>query len=307
MEMPGFPVKVPGSIAEQRAIAGVLGALDDKIEQNRRTARALEQLAQATFRAWFVDFEPVKAKADGSTSFPSMPQPVFDALPTRFVDSDIGPVPEEWRVLTIGELAHRIAMGPFGSDIKRENFISEGVPVIRGGNLTDGFVDEDFVYLSEAKADQLKNANAFPGDVVITHRGTLGQVGLIPLQSRYRRYVVSQSQMLIRPNPDALPPHLLYLFLTSAPGQHALLANRSQTGVPAISRPTQSIKAIRFVLADAWFSNAFESMVAALFECRGGIVRESRKLADLRDYLLPKLLSGAVRVKEAERVLETTP
>jgi type I restriction enzyme S subunit len=77
--------------------------------------------------------------------------------------------------------------------------------------------------------------------------------------------------------------------------------------VPAISRPTQSIKAIRFVLADAWFSNAFESMVAALFECRGGIFRESRKLAELRDYLLPKLLSGAVRVKEAERVLETIP
>ena len=83
---------------EQRAIAGVLGALDDKIEQNRRTARALERLARAIFRAWFVDFEPVKAKAAGATAFPSMPQPIFDALPTRFVDSDIGPVPEGWEV-----------------------------------------------------------------------------------------------------------------------------------------------------------------------------------------------------------------
>ena len=79
----------------QRAIAGVLGALDDKIEQNRRTARTLEHLAHSIFRAWFVDFEPVKAKAAGAASFPSMPQPVFDALPTRFVDSEIGPVPEE--------------------------------------------------------------------------------------------------------------------------------------------------------------------------------------------------------------------
>jgi hypothetical protein len=76
----------------------VLGALDDKIEQNRRTARALERLARAIFRAWFVDFEPVKAKAAGATAFPSMPQPVFDALPTRFVDSAIGPVPEGWEV-----------------------------------------------------------------------------------------------------------------------------------------------------------------------------------------------------------------
>ena len=92
-------------LPEQRAIAGVLGALDDKIEQNRRTARALEGLARTIFRAWFVDFEPVKAKAAGAASFSSMPQPVFDALPTRFVDSDIGPVPEGWEVKTIRAIA----------------------------------------------------------------------------------------------------------------------------------------------------------------------------------------------------------
>ena len=85
-----FETTLP-AITEQRAIAGVLGALDDKIEQNRRTARALERLADAVFLAWFVDFEPAKAKAAGATFFPSMPQPVFDALPTRFVDSEIGP------------------------------------------------------------------------------------------------------------------------------------------------------------------------------------------------------------------------
>lgn len=83
LELPILP------LAEQTAIAGVLGVLDDKIEQNQRTARALERLARTIFRAWFVDFEPAKAKAKaaGATSFSSMPQPVFDALPTRFVDS----------------------------------------------------------------------------------------------------------------------------------------------------------------------------------------------------------------------------
>jgi type I restriction enzyme S subunit len=91
-------------LKEQRAIAGVLCALDDKIEQNRHTARALERLARAIFRAWFVDFEPVKAKAAGATAFPSMPQPVFDVLPTRFVDSDIGPVPQGWGVLRLDDL-----------------------------------------------------------------------------------------------------------------------------------------------------------------------------------------------------------
>ena len=98
-----FEVALP-PLAEQHAIADVLGALDDKIEQNRRSARVLEELARAVFCAWFVDFEPVKAKAAGAASFLSMPQSIFDALPTRFVDSDIGPVPEGWKVKTIGDV-----------------------------------------------------------------------------------------------------------------------------------------------------------------------------------------------------------
>ena len=105
-----FETTLP-AITEQRAIAGVLGALDDKIEQNRRTALALERLARAIFRAWFVDFEPVKAKAAGAASFPSLPQPVFDALPTHFVDSDIGPVPEGWELKALSSVCTLVGGG----------------------------------------------------------------------------------------------------------------------------------------------------------------------------------------------------
>ena len=96
---------------DQLTIAGVLGALDDKIEQNRRTARALDRLARAIFRAWFVGFEPVKAKIGGATSFPSMPQAVFDSLPTRFVDSEIGPVPERWEVKALSSVCTLVGGG----------------------------------------------------------------------------------------------------------------------------------------------------------------------------------------------------
>src|SRR5258708_36924669 len=98
----------------------------------------------------------------------------------------------EWREVSIEDIATRVAMGPFGSDIKTENFVSSGVPVIRGGNLTSGrFNGEGFVFLTEGKADDLRNAKAYPGDLVFTHRGTLGQVGLFPI-GPYKRYVVSQ-------------------------------------------------------------------------------------------------------------------
>ena len=96
---------------EQRTIGELFDALDDKIEQNRRTARALERLARAIFRAWFVDFEPVKAKAGGATSFPSIPQSVFDALPIHFVDSDIGPVPEGWEVKALSSVCTLVGGG----------------------------------------------------------------------------------------------------------------------------------------------------------------------------------------------------
>src|SRR5262249_24459879 len=145
-------------------------------------------------------------------------------------------------------------------------FVPEGVPVIRGGNLTDGFIDDEFVFLTDAKADELKNSVAYPGDVVITHRGTLGQVGLIPQRSRFARYVVSQSQMLIRADGERLPPHFLYLLLTSVMGQHALLMNRSQTGVPAIAQPTTSVKAIQVICPPRALMRRFEEVAGVLLD-----------------------------------------
>ena len=93
------------------------------------------------------------------------------------------------------ELAINFAMGPFGSNIKAENFVDSGIPVIRGKNLNCAkYVDGEFVYLTDEKANELKKSNCFPGDLVFTHRGTIGQVALIP-NNVYQRYVISQSGM----------------------------------------------------------------------------------------------------------------
>ncbi len=153
-----------------------------------------------------------------------------------------------WQEARIGDLAERTAMGPFGSDIKTDNFVPHGVPIIRGGNLTSGrFNAENFVYLTEEKANKLSAANAFPGDIVFTHRGTLGQVGIIP-KIPYGRYVVSQSQMKLTCKADMADPLFIYYFFKSSIGQKALLLNTSQTGVPAISRPITSLRNISILL-----------------------------------------------------------
>jgi type I restriction enzyme S subunit len=280
----------------------MIGALDDKIELNRRMNETLEAMARALFNSWFVDFDPVRAKAQGRSS--GRPQQFANFFPASFETSELGVTPKDWRVASIGELCRRVSMGPFGSDIKTDNFVEAGVPIVRGSNLTDGFVENAFVFLTEQKADELRNANAFPGDIVITHRGTLGQIGLIPQNSRFPRYVVSQSQMLLAVDQGLSTPRYIFDFLRSPIGQHALLANTSQTGVPAIARPTTSVKAIRLLAPPIQVLIAFDQLANPIYRRRDHSIRESRTLAALRDTLLPKLISGELRVKTAERMVE---
>lgn len=154
----------------------------------------------------------------------------------------------EWRAVKLSDVAIKFAMGPFGSNIKAENFTNHGIPVIRGTNLNfSRFVDGDFVYLTEEKADQLKSSNCFPGDVVLTHRGTLGQVAKIP-KGKYERYVISQSGMKVTVNPDLLDSDFLLYFFKSSIGLHELLQHESQVGVPAISNPLTSLKSVSLSL-----------------------------------------------------------
>jgi len=151
----------------------------------------------------------------------------------------------EWTSEKVEDIAAKLAMGPFGSNIKTDFFVTKGVPVIRGQNLNaERFYDDNFVFLSEKKADELISANAFPGDLVFTHRGTLGQVGIIPYDAKYKRYVVSQSQMKMTCDTDKVDPFFLFYFFRSPKGQYELLANTSTTGVPAISRPLTTLKSI---------------------------------------------------------------
>ena len=150
-----------------------------------------------------------------------------------------------WRTYKVGDIIDEIAMGPFGSNIKVDNFIDFGVPVLNGANL-QGFKlkEESFNYVSPQKADSLGKANAYRGDIVITHRGTLGQIVYIPQNSKFERYVISQSQFRIKLNPKfVLPEYFVYYFHTRL-GQHKLLMNASQVGVPALARPTSTFKDI---------------------------------------------------------------
>lgn len=165
-------------------------------------------------------------------------------------------------------------MGPFGSNIKVECFVDSGIPVLNGSNLT-GFAlnDNSFRYVTPEKADSLGKANAYRGDIVITHRGTLGQIVFIPKNSKHSRYVISQSQFRVKCNEKILPEYLVYYFHTNA-GQHKLLSNASQVGVPALARASTTFQTLEIDIPD---------------------VTEQRKIVDLLETIREKIeLNNAI-------------
>ena len=155
------------------------------------------------------------------------------------------PFMEEWKEYRVAEVIEEISMGPFGSNIKVDNFIDAGVPVLNGSNLQGFKLNEDsFNYVSQEKADSLGKANAHKGDIVITHRGTLGQIVYIPEESKFDQYLISQSQFRLKLKKDVIRPDFFVYFFHTRLGQHRILMNASQVGVPALARPTSTFKEV---------------------------------------------------------------
>ena len=287
-------------VSTQWAIGGILKAFDDKIELNRRLNETLETMARALFKSWFVDFDPVRAKAEGRET--GLPKHIADLFPDSFEESELGEIPKGWEVRTVEEVAKRVGMGPFGSSIRVATFVATGTPIISGQHL-HGFMmeDKDFNFISAEHAERLRNAIVERGDVIFTHAGNIGQVAYIPENSQYTRYVMSQRQFFMRCDRARVAPVFMALYFKSENGQQQLLANASSSGVPSIARPVTYLRSIKLVLPASPVMVAFEQLLqAALVKFRCSL-NENGILAALRDALLPKLISGELRVKDAER------
>ena len=151
----------------------------------------------------------------------------------------------EWKHYKMDELIEEISMGPFGSDVKKEFYVDNGVPILNGSNLQGFKLQEDsFGYLTKEKADSLKKCNAHRGDIIVTHRGTLGQIVYVPINSKYDRYVISQSQFRFRCKADLVDVQYLVYYFHTREGQYKILANASQVGVPALARATSTFRLI---------------------------------------------------------------
>lgn len=285
-----FKLPLP-PVVEQHAIASVLGALDDKIEQNRRTVQTLEKLARAIFRAWFVDFEPVKAKAAGATNFPSMPQPVFDALPTTFIDSDIGPVPEGWEAGTIKDLTALSKAQVKPQESPEEIFDHFSIPAFDAGMRA---------VVEPGSAIKSNKFLVVDGCVLLSKLNPrIARVWLPP--SACDRRQIASTEFLVFIPVEPSDRHYLYCQFQQREFREELAQEASGTSNSHQRVRPKDVLEHPCVMPAPSFRKAFANIADPLFALQLANSSESVKLAGMRDYLLPKLLSGEVRVRAAER------
>lgn len=155
----------------------------------------------------------------------------------------------DWQNVSVEDLTEKVAMGPFGSNIKVSTFVPSGVPIISGEHLhSTKMQDGRFNFITEEHAERLRNSIVTHGDVVFTHAGNIGQAAVIPQNSRYKKYVLSQRQFYARCKKDRILPEYMAYFFHSPEGRHKLLSNASQVGVPSIARPSSHLKSIEIPL-----------------------------------------------------------
>ena len=279
-------------LSEQRAIAHILGTLDDKIELNRRMSETLEAMARALFQSWFVDFDPVRAKAEGRD--PGLPQPLADLFPDSFVDSELGEIPRGWEVKKLSDLCST-QYGYTASAVDEP----VGPKFLRVTDINKrNWIDWGDVPHCEIEPDTRASYALHLGDVVVARMADPGKSAIIEeyIDAVFASYLVRLKTLSLAHS------YFVYGFLKS--DLYAEYAEGTKSGSVQANMNAKVIVGASLTVPPKAVLDAFLRAVLPLRQRLVANVRESRTLAALRDALLPKLISGELRVKDAEAFLK---
>jgi len=284
---------------EQRAIAHILGTLDDKIELNRQMGETLEAMARALFKSWFVDFEPVRAKADGRD--PGLTQPLTDLFPARLVDSELGEIPEGWEVGVLQNTLVELEVG--GRPKGGVAAYTDGVPSIGAESIVGlGLFDYSKTkYVPREYFDRMTKGHIKNRYVLLYKDG--GRPGefephvtLFGNGFPFHTAAINEHVYRLRAKPN-LGQEFLYFWLSSELVMEEMRIKGTGVAVPGLN--STQVKSLTTLLPSTAVIEAFvchaEPCVAhVLASCN-----ESRTLATLRDALLTRLITGELRVNDA--------
>ena len=270
---------------EQHAIAHILGTLDDKIELNRRMNETLEAMARALFKSWFVDFDPVRAKIEGRDT--GLPQPIADLFPDRLIESELGLIPDGWKVLPLSQL---IEINPTRA-LRKE----EVAPYLDMANMpTKGHVPHAVVNRQFGSGMRFTNGDTLVARITPCLEN--GKTAYVDFLQHGEIGWGSTEYIVMRPMPP-LPNEFAYYLARSTRFREFAIQNMTGTSgrqrVPAAALSKFSLPAPSKSVAEC-----FGQFVKPLTIRASEAELESRTLATLRDILLPKLISGELRTKE---------
>lgn len=280
---------------EQHAIADILGTLDDKIELNRRMNETLEAMARALFKSWFVDFDPVRAKAAGRN--PGLPQPLADLFPDSFEHSELGEIPKGWQVERLGNLSDLDK----GLSYKGEGLADDGgLPMVNLGCFAGGGVF-NAQNIKRYRGDFKERHLVRPGDLLVANtdmtqnRVILGSPALIPELGGEQRYLFTHHTYAFRFKSGA-EHWRRYLYFSLLQPEFREIAEGFATGTTVLALPRDGLLNLPLVLPPEPVLAAFERQVEPIFAAVSIRREQSRTLSACRDGLLPKLISGELRV-----------
>ncbi len=280
-------------LSEQRAIAHILGSLDDKIELNRKMNETLEAMVRAIFKSWFVDFDPVLAKAEGRD--PGLPKEIADLFPDSFDDSELGPIPKGWEIKPLHDLFDLIGGGTPKTSVSE--YWGGTIPwfsVVDAPSVIDVFVIDTEKHITELGIEKSSTKILPLGTTIISARGTVGKCAVVGVPM-----AMNQSCYGIRGKKGIADGFVYYTIR-----EQVADLQRSGHGSVFNTITRETFKSILVPFASPQLTQAFDKRISPFFAKIRSNLFESKILSSLRDTLLPKLISGDLRVRDAEKFIE---
>jgi type I restriction enzyme S subunit len=288
----GLQIPLP-SIEEQKAIAHILGTLDDKIELNRKTNETLEAMAKALFKSWFVDFDPVRAKAEGRPT--GLPEEISDLFPDSFEDSELGEIPSGWECCSFTQLVEVISGGtPKTSVDEYWNGSVNWFSVVDAPSSSDCWVIQTEKSITHQGLNNCSSKLLSTGTTIISARGTVGKVCLAG-----QDMAMNQSCYGLRSKAENGGFFCFYLTkslveILEARAHGSVFSTITRDTLDGVSTISPSLEVIQ----------SFNGIAGALLGKIKNNLEDNRILGNQRDALLPKLISGEIRIPDAEKMLE---
>ncbi len=293
-EIRNFPVSYPVDEQELRAAVSLLSMLDDRITLLRETNATLEAIAQALFKSWFVDFDPVRAKMEGRTP-EGMDEATAALFPDGFETSELGEVPRGWRVGTLGSVCGYLNRG-----LSPKYIEAGGVLVLNQKCVRDFSVDFSKGRRHDPSQRKIDGREVAVGDVLVNSTG-VGTLGRIAQVLRLPEQIIVDSHVtVVRAGSDLSWPYLGQFMARKQPEIEAM--GEGSTGQTELGRA--KLACLPIVIPSVAVLNGFDELVLPLKQRIAVNESKTQTLSTLRDTLLPRLISGQLRLPEAQAATE---